>query len=136
MKRAVGTFCSNQPSALELIKTRKKKDQRFALFMQVSTTAHSRREGVFALFPSERHVTMFLIVSPQEAERNRLCRRLQLKDIIPVEMQRMTKYPLLLENIAKYTGMNAPACCVFSTAEDGFLHVCFALQRTARRQKR
>lgn len=40
----------------------------------------------------------------QEAESNRLCRRLQLKDIIPVEMQRLTKYPLLLENIAKYTG--------------------------------
>ncbi|MEQ2192112.1 hypothetical protein XENOCAPTIV_007087 [Xenoophorus captivus] len=41
-----------------------------------------------------------------EAESNRLCRRLQLKDIIPVEMQRVTKYPLLLDNIAKYTGMN------------------------------
>uniref|UniRef100_A0A3Q3GVR9 DH domain-containing protein n=1 Tax=Labrus bergylta TaxID=56723 RepID=A0A3Q3GVR9_9LABR len=72
IKRAVGTFCSNQPSALELIKSRKKKDQRFTLFMR-------------------------------EAESNRLCRRLQLKDIIPVEMQRVTKYPLLLDNIAKYT---------------------------------
>ncbi|PWA24358.1 hypothetical protein CCH79_00011927 [Gambusia affinis] len=72
IKRAIGTFCSNQPSALELIKTRQKKDQRFNLFMQ-------------------------------EAESNRLCRRLQLKDIIPVEMQRMTKYPLLLDNIAKYS---------------------------------
>ncbi len=40
----------------------------------------------------------------QEAESNRHCRRLQLKDIIPVETQRLTKYPLLLENIAKYTG--------------------------------
>uniref|UniRef100_A0A3B5MML9 Rho guanine nucleotide exchange factor (GEF) 12b n=1 Tax=Xiphophorus couchianus TaxID=32473 RepID=A0A3B5MML9_9TELE len=72
IKRAIGMFCSNQPSALELIKTRQKKDQRFNLFMQ-------------------------------EAESNRLCRRLQLKDIIPVEMQRMTKYPLLLDNIAKYS---------------------------------
>ncbi|XP_059207320.1 rho guanine nucleotide exchange factor 12-like isoform X2 [Centropristis striata] len=71
--RAVGTFCSNQPSALEIIKSRQKKDQRFTLFMQ-------------------------------EAQSNRLCRRLQLKDIIPVEMQRVTKYPLLLDNIAKYTG--------------------------------
>lgn len=43
-------------------------------------------------------------IALQEAESNRLCRRLQLKDIIPVEMQRLTKYPLLLENIAKYTG--------------------------------
>nr|XP_015817390.2 rho guanine nucleotide exchange factor 12 isoform X2 [Nothobranchius furzeri] len=72
IKTEVGTFCSNQPSALELIKTRQKKDQKFNLFMQ-------------------------------EARSNRLCRRLQLKDIIPVEMQRVTKYPLLLENIAKYT---------------------------------
>uniref|UniRef100_A0A7N5ZSN9 Rho guanine nucleotide exchange factor (GEF) 12b n=1 Tax=Anabas testudineus TaxID=64144 RepID=A0A7N5ZSN9_ANATE len=72
IKIRVGTFCSNQPSALELIKTRQKKDQRFNLFLQVTET-------------------------------NRLCRRLQLKDIIPVEMQRVTKYPLLLDNIAKYT---------------------------------
>ncbi|XP_028838439.1 rho guanine nucleotide exchange factor 12 isoform X2 [Denticeps clupeoides] len=72
VKQAVGTFCSNQPFALELIKSRQKKDQRFAAFIQ-------------------------------EAESNRLCRRLQLKDIIPVEMQRLTKYPLLLENIAKCT---------------------------------
>ena len=43
-------------------------------------------------------------VCRQEAESNRLCRRLQLKDIIPVEMQRLTKYPLLLDNIIKYTG--------------------------------
>lgn len=72
IKHAVGTFCSNQPFALELIKSRQKKDQRFASFVQ-------------------------------DAESNRQCRRLQLKDIIPVEMQRLTKYPLLLENIAKYT---------------------------------
>ncbi|XP_061771041.1 rho guanine nucleotide exchange factor 1b isoform X2 [Nerophis ophidion] len=39
----------------------------------------------------------------QEAESKPQCRRLQLKDIIPFEMQRLTKYPLLLENIAKNT---------------------------------
>lgn len=38
-----------------------------------------------------------------EAEGNPVCRRLQLKDIIPTAMQRLTKYPLLLENLAKYT---------------------------------
>ncbi|XP_048837433.1 rho guanine nucleotide exchange factor 12-like isoform X7 [Brienomyrus brachyistius] len=73
LKQAAGTFCSNQPFALELIKNRQKKDQRFAAAMQ-------------------------------EAESSPLCRRLQLKDIIPAEMQRLTKYPLLLENVAKYTG--------------------------------
>nr|XP_033486890.1 rho guanine nucleotide exchange factor 12 isoform X2 [Epinephelus lanceolatus] len=72
IKQAVGTFCSNQPFALEIIKSKQKKDSRFTSFIQ-------------------------------EAESNRLCRRLQLKDIIPVEMLRLTKYPLLLDNIAKYT---------------------------------
>ncbi|XP_029963816.1 rho guanine nucleotide exchange factor 12 isoform X2 [Salarias fasciatus] len=72
IKQAVGTFCSNQPFALEIIKTKQKKDSRFTSFIQ-------------------------------EAESNRLCRRLQLKDIIPVEMLRLTKYPLLLDNIVKYT---------------------------------
>lgn len=37
IKTALGTFCSNQPSALELIKRRRKKDQKFGLFMQVET---------------------------------------------------------------------------------------------------
>ncbi|XP_043914957.1 rho guanine nucleotide exchange factor 11 isoform X3 [Protopterus annectens] len=39
----------------------------------------------------------------QDAESNPQCRRLQLKDLIVAEMQRLTKYPLLLENIMKYT---------------------------------
>ncbi|XP_060139089.1 rho guanine nucleotide exchange factor 12 isoform X2 [Zootoca vivipara] len=72
MKQATGTFCSNQPFALEVIKSRQKKDSRFQTFVQ-------------------------------DAESNPLCRRLQLKDIIPTEMQRLTKYPLLLDNIAKYS---------------------------------
>ncbi|XP_036414402.1 rho guanine nucleotide exchange factor 1b isoform X2 [Colossoma macropomum] len=42
-----------------------------------------------------------------DAESKPQCRRLQLKDIIPIEMQRLTKYPLLLENIAKSTEDNA-----------------------------
>ncbi|XP_055346596.1 rho guanine nucleotide exchange factor 11-like [Paramacrobiotus metropolitanus] len=39
----------------------------------------------------------------QECAGNPLCRRLQLKDIIPTGMQRLTKYPLLLEQILKYS---------------------------------
>ncbi|KAJ3589683.1 hypothetical protein NHX12_010526 [Muraenolepis orangiensis] len=72
LRQAAGAFCSNQPLALEIIKTRQKKEQRFNAFIQ-------------------------------EAQSNRLCRRLHLKDIIPVEMQRLTKYPLLLERLAKHT---------------------------------
>nr|XP_033818478.1 rho guanine nucleotide exchange factor 1 [Geotrypetes seraphini] len=55
----------------------------------------------------------------QEAESKPQCRRLQLKDIIPIEMQRLTKYPLLLQNIAKCTEevdekhkvLKAAECC-------------------------
>ncbi|KAM6234745.1 rho guanine nucleotide exchange factor 12 isoform 3-T3 [Spheniscus humboldti] len=75
LKHATATFCSNQPFALEVIKSRQKKDSRFQTFVQ-------------------------------DAESNPLCRRLQLKDIIPTEMQRLTKYPLLLDNIAKYTELS------------------------------
>uniref|UniRef100_A0A5S6QK26 Rho guanine nucleotide exchange factor 12 n=1 Tax=Trichuris muris TaxID=70415 RepID=A0A5S6QK26_TRIMR len=32
-----------------------------------------------------------------------VCRKLQLRDMLPMEMQRLTKYPLLLESILKYT---------------------------------
>ncbi|XP_077776837.1 rho guanine nucleotide exchange factor 11 isoform X5 [Podarcis muralis] len=65
-------FCAYQSMALELIKTKQRKETRFQLFMQ-------------------------------EAESNPQCRRLQLKDLIISEMQRLTKYPLLLENIIKHT---------------------------------
>ncbi|XP_042905451.1 rho guanine nucleotide exchange factor 11 isoform X2 [Parasteatoda tepidariorum] len=47
-----------------------------------------------------------LALSLADAEANNLCRRLQLKDIIASGFQRLTKYPLLLENIAKYTSPN------------------------------
>ncbi|XP_058799501.1 rho guanine nucleotide exchange factor 12 isoform X2 [Phymastichus coffea] len=38
-----------------------------------------------------------------EVEANPLCRRLQLKDHILTGMLRLTKYPLLFDNLAKYT---------------------------------
>ncbi|XP_054855186.1 rho guanine nucleotide exchange factor 11 isoform X2 [Eublepharis macularius] len=52
--------------------------------------AKKRKEARFQLFM-------------QEAESNPQCRRLQLKDLLISEMQRLTKYPLLLENIIKHT---------------------------------
>uniref|UniRef100_A0A8C9PGT3 DH domain-containing protein n=1 Tax=Spermophilus dauricus TaxID=99837 RepID=A0A8C9PGT3_SPEDA len=39
----------------------------------------------------------------QDAESRPRCRRLQLKDMIPTEMQRLTKYPLLLQSIEQNT---------------------------------
>ncbi|XP_055865992.1 rho guanine nucleotide exchange factor 11-like isoform X9 [Biomphalaria glabrata] len=38
-----------------------------------------------------------------DAESNPLCRRLQLKDLVPSQMQRLTKYPLLIDNLLKHT---------------------------------
>ncbi|KAL6462491.1 hypothetical protein MHYP_G00289130 [Metynnis hypsauchen] len=75
-QKLAARFCSHQSWALDLIKSRQKKDPRFNAFIL-------------------------------DAESKPQCRRLQLKDIIPIEMQRLTKYPLLLENIAKSTEDNA-----------------------------
>ncbi|XP_055647804.1 LOW QUALITY PROTEIN: rho guanine nucleotide exchange factor 11 [Falco peregrinus] len=72
IQQVAADFCSYQSIALELIKTKQRKESRFQIFMQ-------------------------------EAESNPQCRRLQLKDLIISEMQRLTKYPLLLENIIKHT---------------------------------
>ncbi|XP_057195407.1 rho guanine nucleotide exchange factor 1b isoform X2 [Triplophysa rosa] len=52
-----------------------------------------------------------------EAESKPQCRRLQLKDIIPIEMQRLTKYPLLLENIAKNTEVETEKSNITQAAE-------------------
>ncbi|KAM8921486.1 rho guanine nucleotide exchange factor 11 [Pelodytes ibericus] len=72
VRQETAKFCSYQTTALDLIKTKKRKETRFNVFMQ-------------------------------EAESSPQCRRLQLKDLIVSEMQRLTKYPLLLENIIKHT---------------------------------
>ncbi|KAI5085247.1 rho guanine nucleotide exchange factor 11, partial [Silurus meridionalis] len=55
-----------------------------------------------------------------ECEASPHCRRLQLKDLLVSETQRLTKYPLLLDNIIKHTEAGSPdlqpllraqACC-------------------------
>lgn len=37
-----------------------------------------------------------------------LCRRLQLKDLVATGFQRLTKYPLLIENVAKHSALGSP----------------------------
>ncbi|VDN35581.1 unnamed protein product [Gongylonema pulchrum] len=71
---ATATFCQHQQHALDTLRQRCKKEK-------------------------DDQLSRFLM----EAESNPLCRKLQLKDMLPVEMQRLVKYPLLLETIAKYT---------------------------------
>lgn len=39
----------------------------------------------------------------QERNADPLCRRLELKDLLPTVMQRLTKYPLLIESVLKNT---------------------------------
>ncbi|XP_051574256.1 rho guanine nucleotide exchange factor 11 isoform X2 [Myxocyprinus asiaticus] len=68
----VSHLCSQQSRALELIRSKQRKDPRFAHLIQ-------------------------------ECEASPHCRRLQLKDLLVSEMQRLTKYPLLLDNIIKHT---------------------------------
>lgn len=43
-----------------------------------------------------------------KVESNKACRRLQLKDLLPTALQRLTKYPLLFENLLKVTNRVAP----------------------------
>ncbi|KAL3981614.1 Regulator of G protein signaling-like domain family protein [Acanthocheilonema viteae] len=74
LMEATATFCQHQQHALDILRQRCKKEK-------------------------DDQLSRFLM----EAECNPLCRKLQLKDMLPVEMQRLVKYPLLLETIAKYT---------------------------------
>lgn len=43
-----------------------------------------------------------------KAEAHKACRRLQLKDLLPTVLQRLTKYPLLFESLLKITANIAP----------------------------
>jgi len=43
----------------------------------------------------------------QELGADPLCRRLELKDLLPSGMQRLTKYPLLIDSLMKYTSANS-----------------------------
>jgi hypothetical protein len=49
----------------------------------------------------------------QEHNADPLCRRLELKDLLPTVMQRLTKYPLLIDSLLKNTtGANTLAYCL------------------------
>ncbi|KAL8598393.1 hypothetical protein ACOMHN_032670 [Nucella lapillus] len=63
------------------------------------------RNQSFALEALKRHrrkdqrLSQFLT----EAEADKLCRKLELKDHVPCQMQRLTKYPLLIENLLRHS---------------------------------
>ncbi|XP_067675120.1 rho guanine nucleotide exchange factor 11-like isoform X5 [Haliotis asinina] len=62
----------------------------------------------------EQRLSQFL----NEAESSPLCRRLQLKDLMPAQMQRLTKYPLLIDNLMKYTQANSEEHSQLERARD------------------
>ncbi|NXY91324.1 ARHGB factor, partial [Alcedo cyanopectus] len=108
IQQVAAEFCSYQSIALELIKTKQRKETRFQIFMQ-------------------------------EAESNPQCRRLQLKDLIISEMQRLTKYPLLLENIIKHTEAGTSEhdklCRARDQCRDILRHVNEAVKRAENRHR-
>ncbi|XP_063236975.1 rho guanine nucleotide exchange factor 11-like isoform X2 [Bacillus rossius redtenbacheri] len=72
-------------------------------FQEAAATFCARQQIALELLKERRRKDAKLNNFLNEAEGNPLCRRLQLKDIIPTGMQRLTKYPLLFENLAKHT---------------------------------
>nr|CAD7452502.1 unnamed protein product [Timema tahoe] len=72
-------------------------------FQRAAATFCARQQIALELLKERRRKDAKLNNFLTDAEGNPLCRRLQLKDIIPTGMQRLTKYPLLFENLAKHT---------------------------------
>ncbi|XP_055531941.1 uncharacterized protein LOC129722502 isoform X2 [Wyeomyia smithii] len=52
----------------------------------------------------DEHLQRLLI----KAESHKACRRLQLKDLLPTVLQRLTKYPLLFDNLYNFTVRSQP----------------------------
>lgn len=60
----------------------------------------------------------------QWCERNELCRRLQLRDLLVAPLQRLTRYPLLLRNMAKRCRMEDETKGLQSVAEQVDTSIC------------
>ena len=106
LQQSVGTFCKYQSMALESLKDRRKKESKLQVTFH-SLSAYKYLIHLMIKLSKQMNSTFGFVFQLQtflaEAEGNSVCRRLQLKDIIPTAMQRLTKYPLLLESLAKYT---------------------------------
>ncbi|RZF41035.1 hypothetical protein LSTR_LSTR002667 [Laodelphax striatellus] len=73
------------------------------VFQRAAATFCARQQIALEALKERRRKDQKLNSFLTDAEGSPLCRRLQLKDIIPTGMLRLTKYPLLFENLAKYT---------------------------------
>uniref|UniRef100_A0A1B6C0U4 Rho guanine nucleotide exchange factor 12 n=1 Tax=Clastoptera arizonana TaxID=38151 RepID=A0A1B6C0U4_9HEMI len=72
-------------------------------FQRAAATFCARQQIALEALKERRRKDPKLSTFLTDAEVNPVCRRLQLKDIIPSGMFRLTKYPLLLKNLEKYT---------------------------------
>lgn len=78
-----------------------------AAFELAASTYCSRQQVALDALRDRRRKDPKLNSFLNEIEANTLCRRLQLKDHIPLGMLRLTKYPLLFEKLVKYS----QECC-------------------------
>ena len=67
------------------------------------THTHTHTLTLAVCISTCRLYRLICVTFVQECEASPHCRRLQLKDLLVSEMQRLTKYPLLLDNIIKHT---------------------------------
>uniref|UniRef100_F1RGG2 Rho guanine nucleotide exchange factor 1 n=1 Tax=Sus scrofa TaxID=9823 RepID=F1RGG2_PIG len=72
-------------------------------FQKISSRFCSRQSFALEQLKAKQRKEPRFCAFVQEAESQPRCRRLQLKDMIPTEMQRLTKYPLLLQSIGQNT---------------------------------
>ncbi|XP_011942286.1 PREDICTED: rho guanine nucleotide exchange factor 1 isoform X4 [Cercocebus atys] len=72
-------------------------------FQKISSRFCSRQSFALEQLKAKQRKEPRFCAFVQEAESRPRCRRLQLKDMIPTEMQRLTKYPLLLQSIGQNT---------------------------------
>ncbi|XP_074075509.1 rho guanine nucleotide exchange factor 1 isoform X3 [Macrotis lagotis] len=72
-------------------------------FQKISSRFCSRQSFALEQLKAKQRKEPRFCTFVQEAESRPRCRRLQLKDMIPTEMQRLTKYPLLLQSIWQNT---------------------------------
>ncbi|XP_074075508.1 rho guanine nucleotide exchange factor 1 isoform X2 [Macrotis lagotis] len=78
-------------------------------FQKISSRFCSRQSFALEQLKAKQRKEPRFCTFVQEAESRPRCRRLQLKDMIPTEMQRLTKYPLLLQSIWQNTEGGPPS---------------------------
>nr|Q9Z1I6.1 RecName: Full=Rho guanine nucleotide exchange factor 1; AltName: Full=Lbc's second cousin [Rattus norvegicus]CAA15426.1 lsc protein [Rattus norvegicus] len=86
-------------------------------FQKISSRFCSRQSFALEQLKAKQRKEPRFCAFVQEAESRPRCRRLQLKDMIPTEMQRLTKYPLLLQSIGQNTEEPAERAKVELAAE-------------------